>query len=49
MVAMTIMPISLFIAWIIMFFVKDTGKEIAKHEQERNVDSDDLDPATQLA
>gem|GEM_PF-640720 len=36
--AMSILPISLIIAWVIMFFIKDTGKEIDKHEQERTVD-----------
>jgi MFS family permease len=48
-IAMTIMPVALVIAWFTMFFVKDTGKEIEKHELERNVDSDDLDPAAKLA
>lgn len=37
-IAMSILPISLIIAWITMFFIRDTGKEIEKHEQERTVD-----------
>ena len=45
-IAMTILPVALIIAWITMFFISDTGKEIDKHETERTTDNDDLEVAT---
>ena len=41
--AMSILPVSLVIAWILMHFVKDTGKEIDKHEIERNNDNEEAE------
>ena len=39
--AMMIMPVSLFAAWVAMFFIKDTGKEIEKQEQERTTEAEE--------
>ena len=34
-IAMTIMPVSMLITWVLMYFVKDTGSRIDQHNEQR--------------